>query len=194
MRYTTTAFRVLDGLAADLRYAVRTLRRSPVFAGGAILTLALGIGANVAVFAFLNGLLLRPLPYPEPDRLVAIEDVLPGYPGEGLPVSSLNFADWQARQHVFAGIGLYDEVNMVLTGTGDPERAFGARASAGVFRALGVSPAIGRTFSDDEDRLGGSPVVVISHGLWLCLGRPADALPACSASPVEFAGARVGGA
>ena len=151
---------------ADLRFAIRTLRRSPVFALGAVLTLALGIGANVAVFTFVKGLLLQPLPYPEPDRLVAVEDLLPGYPGEGLPVSYLNFEDWQQRQRVFSAMAIYLDAPMVLTGSGDAERAFGARVSAGLFRTLGVAPATGRTFTEEEDRLGGPPVVVISHGLW----------------------------
>ena len=151
---------------ADLRFAIRTLWRTPVFALGAVLTLALGIGANVAVFTFVKGLLLQPLPYPEPDRLVAVEDLLPGYPGEGLPVSYLNFEDWQKRQRVFSAMAVYLDEPMVLTGSGDAERSFGARASAGLFRALGVAPASGRTFTDEEDRLGGPPVAVISHGLW----------------------------
>jgi putative ABC transport system permease protein len=157
---------LFDNLVADLRYAVRTFRRNPVFTIGGVLTLALGIGANVAVFAFVNGLLLRPLPYPEPDRLVAIEETFPSEPGVGMPVSYLNFVDWHARQHAFAAIALYDDANMVLTGAGEAERVFGTRASAALFRGLGVSPALGRTFSPDEDRLGAPPVVVISHDLW----------------------------
>ncbi len=158
--------RRLEGVGDDVRYAGRAFRRSPVFAAGAILTLALGIGANVAVFAFVNGLLLQPLPFPKPDRLVAVEDLLPAYPGEGLPVSALNFEDWQKRQRVFSAMAIYLEAPMVLTGSGDAERVFGARSSASLFRALGVAPASGRTFTDEEDRRGGPPVVVISHGLW----------------------------
>jgi putative ABC transport system permease protein len=157
---------LFDNLASDVRYALRTFRRSPLFAGGAILTLAVGIGASVAVFAFVNGLLLRPLPYSDPNRLVAVEDLLSNYPGGGIPVSYLNFLDWQRRQHVFTDIAIYDQVNLVLTGSGEAERAFGARVSAALFRALAVLPARGRTFTEEEDRLGGPPVAIISHGLW----------------------------
>lgn len=158
--------RLLESVFADLRYAVRSLRRSPVFASAAIVTLALGIGANVAVFAVVNGLLLRPLPYPEPDRLVAVAETLPSEPGAPIAVSYPNFVDWQQRQHVFTTLALYREATMVLTGAGEPEQAQGALATAGLWRGLGIPPAIGRTFTADEDRVGAAPVVVIGHKLW----------------------------
>ncbi len=157
---------LLPGIAADVRHGFRSLSRNRIFAGGAVLTLALGIGANVAVFAFVNGLLLRPLPYPDPNRLVAVEDLLSSYPGEGVPLSYWNFVDLQARQRVFSDMAVYNQAGMVLTGAREAERVVGARASAGLFRSLGVPPAMGRTFSREEERLGGPAVVVISHELW----------------------------
>ena len=157
---------LVETVAADLRYAFRTLRRSPVFAAGALITLALGIGANVAVFAVVNSLLFRPLPYPEPHRLVAVQDTFPTEPGVPLPVSAVNFADVQARQHVFAAMAVYRATPAVVTGGGEPERVEGALTSTDLFRALGVHPAAGRTFRNDEDRPGGAAVVVIGHNLW----------------------------
>ena len=156
----------IDEAQLDVLYAVRQMRAHRGFAGAALLVLALGIGANVAVFAFVNGLLLRPLPYPKPDRLVAIEETLPSDTGAVISVSYLNFVDWQARQHAMDAIALYDVANMVLTGSGEAERVYGSRASRTLFGTLGIQPALGRIFMADEDRPGGPPVVVIAYDLW----------------------------
>src|SRR5512140_1824638 len=158
--------RQLDELVCDIRYALRSFARARTFTAVVLLTLTIGVGANVAVFALVNGLLLKPLPYPAADRLVTVQETFPWAPAEGAPVSRDNFLDWQARQRSFSAIGIYDVTNVVLAGTGDAERLPAARASAGAFRALGVAPVAGRTFADEEDRHGAAPVVIISHRLW----------------------------
>ncbi len=157
---------LVDELIHDVRYALRTFAKAPGFTAVFLLTLALGIGANVAVFALVNGLLLKPLPYAAPDRLVTIQETFAGDRANGAPVSRDNFLDWQARQRSFSAIGIYDVTNVVLAGTGEAERVPAARASAGAFRALGVAPFAGRTFADDEDRPAAAAVAVISHRLW----------------------------
>ena len=148
--------RWLEDLWMDLRYAARSLRRSPGFATVAIVTLALGIGANAAIFSVVDGVLLRPLPFASPERLVAITDL--GYRGELL----------QLREHSrtldVEAIGVGQEFN--LTGSGEPVRLEGAAVSAGAFNLLGLTAAVGRTFLADEEGPGASPAVIISHGLW----------------------------
>jgi len=145
----------MDTLRQDLRFALRQLRRSPGFTVVAVLTLALGIGANTAVFSVVDAVLLRPLSYAEPDRLVT-----PGYlmSGEYLLV--------RERARTMEEVALHSSVGFNLSGVGDPERVPGARVSANLFSVLGVSPIVGRAFLPGEDRRGGSPVVVLGHGLW----------------------------
>ena len=148
--------RWLDDLRLDLRYAARSLRRSPGFATVAVTTLALGIGANAAIFSVVDGVLFQPLPFSAPDRLVALTDL--AYRGELLELRE------RARSMDVEAIGVGQEFN--LTGSGEPARLDGATMSAGAFDLLGLTPALGRTFRAGEDRADAEPVVVLSHGLW----------------------------
>lgn len=151
--------------AADLRYAVRMLRSNPGFTLIAVAALALGIGANTAIFTVVNNVLLQPLPYPEPDRIMRVARGYPG--GEGTSVSIPKFMTWR-QNNVFESMALYADAGPGMNiGAGDrPEQAKTARVSEGYFRVFGAAPAIGRTFSQAEDLPGGPPVMVISHALW----------------------------
>ena len=152
----------------DIRYALRTLARNPGFAAVAILTLALGIGANTAIFTIFNGVLLHPLPYPQPERLVAVQEVVPKFDkfGPTLPVNSWHFREWRKQNRSFAQLALLSGVDFTLTSAGEPERLLGARVSSSLFPMLGVQAAIGRTFLEEEDQPGHDRVVVISDRLW----------------------------
>ena len=149
----------------DLRYAIRQLAKSPGFAVIAILTLSLGIGANTAIFSVVNAVLLNPLPYPQPDRIVALfHDKANFRTGS---ISYPNFEDWRRENQSFSSMAAYREMGGVtLSGDGEPEVVIGQMVSAGFFEILGVKPVLGRTFSSDEDRLGANPTVMISEGLW----------------------------
>jgi putative ABC transport system permease protein len=148
-----------------MRYAIRTLRRSPGFTVIALLTLALGIGANTAIFSFVNGVLLRPLPYRDPHGIVMVWEKPPG--GNRNGISTLNFLDWKNQNTVFANIAAINYGgNVTLTGTGRPEEFPGVRVSASYFDVFGVEPVLGRTFAPGEDQPGKSLVVVLSHRLW----------------------------
>jgi predicted permease len=158
--------RWLENVWLDLRYGVRTLRKNPGFSLVAVLTLALGIGANTAIFSVVNAVLLRPLPYPESERLVWLSerasDPAP------ISISYPNFTDWRAQASVFEHLGVsttwWGSYNLV--GGGEPRRLSCSHISADAFAALGVSPLLGRVFNNDEDKAGASPVVVLNHGLW----------------------------
>ena len=152
----------------DIRYALRTLARNPGFAAVAILTLALGIGANTAIFTVFNGVLLHPLPYPQPDRLVAIQEIVPKFAryGATLPVNSWHFREWRKQNRSFDSLALLSGVNFTLTSAGEPERLDGARVSSSLFPMLGIQAALGRTFLEEEDQPGHDHVVVISDRLW----------------------------
>jgi predicted permease len=156
----------VDGLSNDLRYAARVLRRSPSFTATAILALALGIGANTAMFSVVNAVLLRPLPYQDPDRLAMLwtDDPKRDIREEG--TSYPTFLDWRSQSHTFVEMAVCSRGNPVtLTGGDDPERVMGEAVSANLFPLLGVTPVLGRTFSHDEEQRG-ERVVVLSHGLW----------------------------
>ena len=156
----------LEHLAADLRYAGRALRRSPGFAATAILALALGIGANTAIFSVVNTVLLQPLPFPEPERLVQLMRSFPG--GEGDSASIPKFVVWREQTKVFEASTAYDfsGPGMNLTGGDRPELVKGIHASSGYFDVFGAPIAMGRTFNAQEDSPGGTHVAVISNGLW----------------------------
>ena len=154
----------MSDLVQDVRYAVRTLRHSPGFAIVALLTLALGIGANSAIFSFVDGVLLKPLPYPDPDRLVLVWEKPPG--GGINVVSALNYLDWRDHSDVFAHIAATTGGSVTLTGSGEPRRIPGGRVSAAYFDAFGVKAVMGRTFAPDEDQPGKEHVVVLSYRLW----------------------------
>jgi putative ABC transport system permease protein len=156
----------MNSLWQDLRYGVRMLLKKPGFTLIAVLTLALGIGANTAIFSVVNTVLLKPLPYAEPERLAMLwtDNPKQGVHEEG--TSYPTFLDWRAQSHSFAELALCSRGNpVVLTGTAEPERALGEYVSANLFPLLGVKPALGRTFTpDDEQRR--ERVVVLSFGLW----------------------------
>lgn len=150
----------------DLRYAVRQLLRRPGFLIAVVLTLALGIGANAAIFSMINGLMLKPLPYPEGDRLVAVYNT---YPKMGLPnagVSIPDYLDRRDRAEAFESVGLYTWNAMNLTGQGRTERLLALRATPSLFDVLGVAPTLGRVPDPSNAEPGNDRVVVLTHGLW----------------------------
>ncbi|HYG62603.1 MAG TPA: ABC transporter permease [Thermoanaerobaculia bacterium] len=157
----------MEHLSQDLRFAVRTLAKKPSFTLVAVLSLALGIGANTTIFSLVNALLLRPLPVEEPDRLVAIYNKDVKNPGLG-QLSHLNWKDYREQNRVFSGVLGYDWTPMsVATGRGEAELAFGQLVSGNYFDLLGIEPALGRTFLPEEDGAPGAhPVAVVSHRFW----------------------------
>jgi predicted permease len=160
-------FRFLEDLWRDLRQGARMLLKNPSFTLIAAITLSLGIGANTAIFSVVNGVLLKPLPYFEPDRLVMLWERNPQKGMEQEFVTPPNFSDWQARQRVFEHLAFWNgdfEFNLVQTGETEKIRA--SYISANLFPALGMHPLIGRAFSPGEDRPEGNRVAVISHEFW----------------------------
>jgi putative ABC transport system permease protein len=150
----------------DLLYAVRGLRKKPLFTAAAVLTLALGIGANSAIFTVVNAVLLRPLPYPAPDRLMMLWTANPRQ-GYDKDVSAYpNFDDWRTKTASFEGMTAYFGGTFTLTGAGDPAQIEGAIVTPGFFETLGVAPALGRTFGARQGAAGGERAAILSHGLW----------------------------
>jgi putative ABC transport system permease protein len=152
-------------LLADLRYGVRLFRQAPTFTFIAILALALGIGANSAIFSTLNSIVFRPLPYQDPDRVVMVyEDATAvGFP-HNTPAPA-NYYDWKAQNHVFTDMAAVRYRSVAVTGDGTPEQLVGYGVTSNLFSVLGVTPLIGRTFSEDDDRTR-AQVVILSYGLW----------------------------
>lgn len=150
----------------ELRYAIRQLLKSPGFTLVAILGLALGIGANVALFSVVNSVFLRPLPYTEPDRLVRLSSTSEAQNLTRVGFSYPRFLEVQQRQQVFSDLALSAFNAFTWTGRGDPEQLVGLQASAALLPALRLEPVLGRNFSADEDRPGGERVALISHALW----------------------------
>ncbi|MCI0486444.1 MAG: ABC transporter permease [Blastocatellia bacterium] len=153
----------MNNLLQDLRYGARMLLKKPGFSLVAIITLALGIGANTAIFTVVNAVLLQPLPFPESDRLVLLNES-----GTQMQMSVAwpNYLDWREQNRVFEHIGVFNRGSYNLTGSGEPERILAARMSADLFAALKADASIGRVYTDDEDKPGANAVVVLSHGLW----------------------------
>jgi predicted permease len=154
----------MNSFLADLRYAVRLLTQSPAFTAIAVVTLALGIGANTALFSVVNGVLLNPLAYPQADRLVAIYARDAGI--DSAPIEYPNFLDWQRDSRSFASMSAYRNEDYNFIGNGEGERLSGYMISADFFNTLGVVPVLGRTFRLDDDQIGAAPVVVLSGGFW----------------------------
>jgi putative ABC transport system permease protein len=154
----------LSSVPHDIRYAIRRLRNSPGFSAVAIATIALAIGANTAMFSFVNGILLRPLPYPESDRIVRVLEKVPSGGLNG--ISTLNYLDWTNQNSVFEYIAAEVGWRATLTGGDEPVLIRGARVSAHYFDIFGGKPALGRTFLPGEDQLGEDRVVLLSHVLW----------------------------
>ena len=154
----------METLLQDVRYGLRMLAKSPGFAAIAILTLALGIGANTALFSVVNGVLLNPLAYPHPGQLVAIFGRTPGS-NQGF-VTYLNFLDWQRDTQTISSMAMYRNQDYNFIGTGEAERLSGYMVSANFFSTLGVTPLLGRGFLPDDDHPGAAPVVILGGGLW----------------------------
>jgi putative ABC transport system permease protein len=154
----------MNTLWQDLRYGARMLLKNPGISFVVVLALALGIGANTAIFSVVDAVLLRPLPYEESDRLVFLNETSKSM--DEISISYPNFTDWRNQNQVFEKIGVYNRSNYNLTGTGEAERIITGQVSADMFAALRANPAIGRLFTNDEDKPGGAPVAVLSYPLW----------------------------
>jgi putative ABC transport system permease protein len=170
LRYFEAAMRSLQlhQLWQDVKYGTRLLARTPGFAVAAALTIALGIGATTAMFSVVYGVLLQPLPYREPDRLVDINSTTDKREVVNVSSPMAVIDDWRARNQVFEGIAAVRAIaNFNLTGWGDPERLNGARVSSNLFAVLGVSPLVGRTFTAEEETIGRDRVALLTYGLWV---------------------------
>ena len=151
-------------LIQDIRFGLRTLAKNPGFTAVAILTLALGIGVNTALFSVVNGVLLNPLPYPQADRLVMLHESKVNFPNGS--ISYPNFRDWQKDNEAFSSMAIFRGQSFTLTGMGAAEQLRGRLITSDFFRILGVKPVLGRTFEPGEDEIGRAPIVIISEGFW----------------------------
>jgi putative ABC transport system permease protein len=158
--------RLAEDLARDVKHAARGLRRSPGFSLAVILTLALGIGGNTAVFSVVDQLLLRPLPYPDGDQLMVVEESSGSGGNSRADVSPANWLDWQRESRTFRGFAAWGLAQFTLTGAGEPRRVNAQLVSSEFFPVLGVAPLIGRTISDEDDRPNGPRVAVVSYRAW----------------------------
>jgi predicted permease len=159
----------MNQLLQDLTFGIRTLRARPTFAVLAVLMLALGIGANTAIFSVVNSVLLRPLPFKDSDRLVRIWHTPPAksFPGmDKFAVSAANYVDWKRDNHVFDDMAIYSYRGLTLTGVAQPQQVDGISVSAGFFETLSVAPMLGRVFSPEEDQPGRTNVVVLTYRFW----------------------------
>ncbi|MGB8537943.1 MAG: ABC transporter permease [Acidobacteriaceae bacterium] len=154
----------IESIVQDVRFAFRTLRKSPCFTAVAVLTLALGIGANAAIFSFVNAVLLHPLPYPRPERIVSVWEKNPG--GFSNQISTLNLLDWERQNRCFEFLSAIAWDTVALTGSGRPEELNVHRVSASYFKMLGVDATLGRTFAKNEDEVGNDLEVVLSNRIW----------------------------
>src|SRR4030095_13104717 len=156
----------MENLIHDLRYALRMLIQKPAFAVVVVLALALGIGANTAIFSVVNSILLRPLPYREPSRLVMVWMNNKRMNVDQDIHSYANYLDYRDQNQVFESLAAYSGVSLNLVGVGEPERIIGSSATANLFDVLGVDPLMGRVFTPDEEQIGQHRVAVLSYGLW----------------------------
>src|SRR5262245_65894174 len=150
----------------DLRVGARMLLKKPGFTLIAVITLALGVGANTTIFSVVNAVLLRPLPYQNPEQLALIWGKLPAHVSGNLGASAPEFADYRDQNLVFSSVAAYTSSSFNLSGVSEPERIVGTLVSASLFPLLDVRPALGRAFLNEEDRPGHDRVVILSHGLW----------------------------
>ena len=173
LRRSTSAFRdalwlqrkrLEDEMFQDLRFGLRMLLKNPGFTTMVVMVLALGIGANAALFSVVNGVLLNPLPYPQPEQLVALNQSRPNNPTGAIPYP--NFRDWQRENQTFSAMAIGRSFGANLIGAGEAEQVVGRRISANLFSVLGVNPVQGRDFAPGEDEPGVAPLVMISAGLW----------------------------
>jgi hypothetical protein len=151
-------------LLQDLKYGLRTLAKAPGFTAIAVIALALGIGANSAMFSIVNSVLLRPIPYPAPERVLMLYTSMPQF--DDASTSYPNFLDWQQRSRSFEHLAAFRSDTFHLTGDGNPERLRGQMASSTFFAVMGAQPIAGRVFTADEDRKGAAPVAVLTSDLW----------------------------
>jgi predicted permease len=168
-RMNTISF--LEETARNIRFSVRALRKSPAFAAAAILTMAIGIGANTAVFSVVDGVLLKPLAYREPERLVSIRNAAPGMGGvtaaTGLGLSTGMYFTYSEQNRSFENMGVWNSSRVSVTGAGgDPEQVLSIAVGPGTLEALGVPPELGRWFSADDQKPGAAPTILLSHGYW----------------------------
>jgi putative ABC transport system permease protein len=173
----------MQTLVQDVRYAIRVLRRSPGFAATAILTLALSIGANAAIFSAVQGVLVAPLPYPDPDRLVRLFEQSSTTPR--FPMAPADFRDYRAELRTVDGIAAYFRADLQLGDTDRPEHLRGMQVTAGFFSLLGARPRLGRDFQLDDELEANSNVVILSHSLWM---RRFDGDPSIVGRSVQFSG------
>jgi predicted permease len=157
-------WRWLEESLQDLRYGARMLRKNPGFTVVAVLTLALGIGANTAIFSVVNGVLLNPLPYPHAEQLVTLHESKPNF--EFGSISYPNFRDWQRDNRSFSSMAIARRINFSLTGVGEAEQVRARFISSGFFSTVGVNPVLGRDFAPGEDEIGAAPIALISAGFW----------------------------
>ena len=157
----------MANLVKDLRQGLRVLGRKPVHAAAAVLTLALGIGANAAVFSVVYAVLLHPLPYSQPQQIVAVWQTDARKPGERLLASPANFLNWRERtSSVFEHLAAVSPWALEYTGGDEPQSIDAVLVSEGYFQALGVEPLLGRAFAPEDHRSGGEKVLLLTHGLW----------------------------
>jgi putative ABC transport system permease protein len=154
----------MDTLIKDVRYGLRSLARRPGFTAIAVITLALGIGASTAIFSVVDGVLLRPLPYPQAEQIVQLREV--NTKGGHMRFTEPNYLDVRARSHTFEALAQYAGELAIVTGANEPVRAYALAVSGDFFNVLGVKPIVGRTFAPEESKHGGAPVAVVSYGFW----------------------------
>ncbi len=152
----------MNGFLHDLRYAVRQFMKTPGLTLIVVITIALGVGANTALFSVVNGVLLNPLPYPQPERLVTLHERKPNF--ESGSISFPNFRDWRNDNHTFSAMAISRGSTFGLTGTGEALQLNGEFVTTDFFSILGVQPVLGRNFAPGEDEIGASPVALISEG------------------------------
>jgi hypothetical protein len=163
--YDVRGGRWLEATWQDLRYGARMLLKSPGFTATVLLTLALGIGANITIFSVVNAVLLRPLPYHDPDRLAVLWTEAPKQNVKERTSAYATISDWRQQNTSFEDLAIFDPTMVMLTGADEAERSQSFRTSANLFKLLGVTPALGRTFTADEEQQK-ARVVILSHGLW----------------------------
>src|SRR5215204_305808 len=154
----------MSALFNDLHFGLRMLLKHPGVTAIAVITLALGIGANTAIFSVVNAVLLNPLPYREPDRLVSLWENTPAH--GRWRTSPANFFDWKKQNTVFEDVAAFGQVSMTFTGEGEPEQLVGTRVSAGYFPVGGVVPVVGRSFAAEEYEQGKGQGVILGHAFW----------------------------
>src|SRR5581483_3494853 len=159
-------FRVFDELGGDVAYAFRTLRKNAGFTAVAVLSLALGIGVNLACFASLYSMVLHPFPYPDLGRIMTLSETRVNSPADRDPVAPANYLDWKQRSRSFEYLGTYRDWGVNLTGVDHPDHIQAALASSEFFSVLGIQPMLGRTFTAAECEPGHDAVAVVSRGFW----------------------------